>query len=113
MEKMSVCLTNIPQLSGHRKDDSRVGNVGKRRLLILQPFKGSPVSATGAESRFAPVVATFFFVIGGIYLPAKSRGSAINYLSKVPTYFRSKRAANSRRASRRIFASQDTPLISQ
>ena len=70
VEEMAVSFEDTPKLSGHRKDDSRIGNVRKHRLLIFEPEKCSPISATGAESRFAPVVATFFFIVGGVHFPA-------------------------------------------
>jgi hypothetical protein len=37
MQQMAVSFEDAPKLSGHRKNDSRIGNVRKRRLLIFQP----------------------------------------------------------------------------
>jgi hypothetical protein len=37
VEEVAVSFEDIPKLSGHGKDDSRIGNVRKGRLLIIQP----------------------------------------------------------------------------
>lgn len=37
VEEMAVSFEDAPKLSGHRKNDSRIGNVGKHCLLIFQP----------------------------------------------------------------------------
>jgi hypothetical protein len=66
VEEMAVSFEETPELPWHRKDDSCVRNVRKRCLLLFQPKKRGSIPATGAESRFAPVVAPLFFSVRGV-----------------------------------------------
>jgi hypothetical protein len=86
IDEVAVALEDAPKLSGHCKDDACVGNVRKDCLLIFQPVECGPIPTTGAESRFASVVTTFFLTARGIYFASQSRCPAIRHLCKILTY---------------------------
>src|ERR1035438_464013 len=83
VEKGSIPPEDSPKFTGHREDNARIRNVGKSRFLFFQPLERSSITAAWAESRFAAVVATPFFGIGGILLPSKRSRAAVDNCSEV------------------------------
>ena len=83
VKKMAVAFKNSPKLAWHSKNNARIRNVRKRRLLFVQPQECGAIPTTRTESRFTSVVTTLFFRVGGIYFPAQSRRAAIEDCGEV------------------------------
>jgi hypothetical protein len=85
VKEMAVSFENGPELAWHRQDEACIRDVEQGRLLLFQPVKCAAVTATGTESRFAPVIATLLISVRGIHLPAESPGATIENGGKILT----------------------------